>query len=214
MVRFTVDIDFEDEQSTPLGEQFTRELQDYIEESLIRDFGRGTWGGYEGPFIESVTVRQGKARDFDPVENPKHYNSHPSGVECIEITRHHDFAIGNVIKYVWRAGLKEGNKAKELEDLKKARYYLDDKIKTLETLDRIETVDGSATPKTRFLEFHEVKRGMRVTVAPKRGAGNSVTGIVEYAGAVYIQLQSEATDWTTGMTKETIDTITTTEEAE
>ena len=82
--------------------------------------------------------------DFDPVEKPKHYNSHPSGVECIEITRHHDFAIGNVIKYVWRAGLKEGNKAKELEDLQKARYYLDDKIKMLEeqhdeTWDRIKT---------------------------------------------------------------------------
>lgn len=162
--------------------------------------------------------------DFDPVEKPKHYNSHPSGVECIEITRHHDFAIGNVIKYVWRAGLKEGNKAKELEDLKKARYYLDDKIKMLETRDRIkpgevswdriETVDGSATPKTRFLEFHEVKRGMRVTVAPKRGAGNSVTGRVDYAGAVYLQVQGEATGWTTGMTKEEIDTITTTEEAE
>ena len=39
------------------------------------------------------------------VNHPKHYNSHPSGVECIDIVRHYDFNIGNVIKYVWRAGL-------------------------------------------------------------------------------------------------------------
>lgn len=84
------------------------------------------------------------SKDFDPVENPKHYNPHPSGVECIEITRHHDFAIGNVIKYVWRAGLKNDGQGveAEIEDLKKARYYLDDKIKMLEaqpdeTRDRI-----------------------------------------------------------------------------
>lgn len=155
--------------------------------------------------------------EYDPVEKPKHYNSHPSGVECIEITRHHDFAIGNVIKYVWRAGLKEGNKAKELEDLRKARYYLDDKIRMLtarQAGDRIKALDGRATTKTRFLEFHEVKRGMRVTVAPKRGAGNSVTGRVEYAGSELFEVRSEATGWIVAPNREDIDTITTTEEAE
>ena len=40
------------------------------------------------------------------VEHPSHYTSHPSGVECVAIAEHHDFCIGNVIKYVWRAGLK------------------------------------------------------------------------------------------------------------
>lgn len=167
------------------------------------------------------------SKDFDPVEKPKHYNSHPSGVECIEITRHHDFAIGNVIKYVWRAGLKEGNLAKELEDLRKARYYLDDKIRMLTarqagdrietgevSWDRIETVGGRATPKTRFLEFDEVKRGMRVTVAPKRGAGNSVTGRVEFVGSELFEVRSEATGWIVAPNREDIDTITTTEEAE
>lgn len=67
----------------------------------------------------------------DPVNHPSHYTSHPSGVECIEITRHHDFLTGNAIKYLWRAGLKEGS-AKELEDLKKARWYIDYKINSLE----------------------------------------------------------------------------------
>ena len=67
------------------------------------------------------------------VEHPSYYNAHPSGVECIDIVRHYNFNVGNVIKYLWRHGLKreEGmnNKAKALEDLRKARFYLDDEIK-------------------------------------------------------------------------------------
>ena len=47
--------------------------------------------------------------DKDPVNHPTHYTSDPSGVECIEITRHRNFNIGNAIKYLWRAGLKKGN---------------------------------------------------------------------------------------------------------
>lgn len=60
----------------------------------------------------------------DNVNNPKHYTSHPSGVECIQITRHMSFNLGNVIKYLWRAD----EKGAALEDLKKARWYLDDEI--------------------------------------------------------------------------------------
>jgi hypothetical protein len=71
----------------------------------------------------------------DKVNSPKHYTSHPSGIECIEITKHYDFCIGNAIKYLWRAGLKKeegySNKNKEVEDLKKAIWYINEKIKTL-----------------------------------------------------------------------------------
>ena len=42
----------------------------------------------------------------DRVNAPSHYTSHPSGVECIDITEHYDFCVGNAIKYLWRAGLK------------------------------------------------------------------------------------------------------------
>lgn len=59
----------------------------------------------------------------DPVDHPAHYTSHPSGVECITITEHMSFLIGNVIKYVWRADSKNG-----VEDLRKARWYLDREI--------------------------------------------------------------------------------------
>lgn len=55
----------------------------------------------------------------DPVNHPDHYTAHPSGVECIQITEHMNFNIGNAVKYLWRADLKNG-----LEDLKKAEWYV------------------------------------------------------------------------------------------
>lgn len=71
----------------------------------------------------------------DKVNSPKHYTSHPSGIECIEIAKHYDFCIGNAIKYLWRAGLKKeegySDKNKEVEDLKKAIWYINEKIKSL-----------------------------------------------------------------------------------
>lgn len=67
--------------------------------------------------------------------NPDYYKSHPSGVECINITRHYCFSIGNAIKYLWRAGLKteEGlqDREKEIEDLRKAIWYINDRIEQL-----------------------------------------------------------------------------------
>lgn len=60
----------------------------------------------------------------DPVNHPAHYGSHPSGVECIQITEHMNFCLGNAIKYLWRADEK-GN---AIEDLKKARWYIDREI--------------------------------------------------------------------------------------
>lgn len=71
----------------------------------------------------------------DNVNHPAHYTSDPSGVECIEITRHRDFNIGNAIKYLWRAGRKEdptmGKAEKTVEDLRKAIFYIKDEIKLL-----------------------------------------------------------------------------------
>ena len=69
----------------------------------------------------------------DKVNHPRHYTSHPSGIECIEITRHYCFSVGNAIKYLWRAGLKKeadyNNSQKEIEDLRKAIWYINDRIK-------------------------------------------------------------------------------------
>jgi len=66
----------------------------------------------------------------DPVNHPKHYGSHPSGVECIDIVEHYNFNIGNVIKYLWRCGLKDS--APGLQDLKKAEFYLKREIANTE----------------------------------------------------------------------------------
>lgn len=62
----------------------------------------------------------------DPVNHPKHYTSHPSGIECIEVTRHMNFNLGNAVKYLWRAGLKDS--APSLQDLQKAAWYINDEI--------------------------------------------------------------------------------------
>ena len=73
----------------------------------------------------------------DNVNNPKHYNDHPSGVECITITEHMNFNVGNAVKYLWRAGLKQSpgkdQAAKHLEDLKKAAWYVNREIQRVET---------------------------------------------------------------------------------
>ena len=68
-------------------------------------------------------------KENDPVNHPAHYTGHPSGIECIQITRWMNFNLGNAIKYIWRAG----NKGNAIEDLKKARWYLDDEIKRRES---------------------------------------------------------------------------------
>ena len=62
----------------------------------------------------------------DPVKHPKHYTSHPSGIECIEVTEHMNFNLGNAMKYIWRAGLKDEGLA--VQDLEKAAWYLNREI--------------------------------------------------------------------------------------
>jgi Protein of unknwon function (DUF3310) len=60
----------------------------------------------------------------DVVNNPKHYTSHPSGIDCIQITEHMSFNLGNALKYIWRCDLKK----EAIEDLRKARWYIDREI--------------------------------------------------------------------------------------
>jgi len=69
-------------------------------------------------------IAEKKAKPHDMVNHPKHYTSHPSGVECIQITEHMGFNLGNAMKYVWRADEK-GN---DVEDLRKAVWYINREI--------------------------------------------------------------------------------------
>ena len=70
----------------------------------------------------------------DLVNHPTHYNSHPSGVEAIEITQHMNFCKGNAMKYLWRAGIKDSQK--EIEDLRKAICYIEKEILRLQETKR------------------------------------------------------------------------------
>lgn len=67
----------------------------------------------------------------NPVNHPKHYTSHPSGVECIQVTEHMNFCLGNAVKYLWRADLKGG-----IEDLEKAKWYIEREIRRRQNNER------------------------------------------------------------------------------
>jgi Protein of unknwon function (DUF3310) len=77
--------------------------------------GRHECGGTKVPPVE------------DAVEHPAHYTSHPSGVECIQVTEHMNFNVGNAVKYLWR----NESKGNRIEDLRKARWYVDREIARL-----------------------------------------------------------------------------------
>ena len=66
---------------------------------------------------------------MDNVNHPKHYTNHPSGIECIQVTEHMNFCLGNAIKYLWRADLKN-----RVEDLKKAVWYINREIQRRENV--------------------------------------------------------------------------------
>ena len=73
----------------------------------------------------------------DPVNHPPHYTQHPSGVECIQVTECMNFCLGNAVKYIWRADLKND----AIEDLEKARWYVSREIER-----RKRQNNDSATP--------------------------------------------------------------------
>ncbi len=110
--------------------------------------GETTWcgcpkcGWQEGNLSEFFTFKNFGEKDWrlakkewrvdnpDMVNHPSHYTAHPSGVECIDIIEHFCLLIGNAIKYLWRAGLK-GGPEKEIEDLEKAIFYIQRRIKNV-----------------------------------------------------------------------------------
>lgn len=99
----------------------------------------------------------------NPVVHPDHYNAHPSGVECIDIVKHHNFCIGSAIKYLWRQGLKDGNPA--VQDLKKAVEYIQFEI------DRLEGFPKHAAPEPElWATWQEVPDGVHYYSQPT-GAG-------------------------------------------
>ena len=74
-------------------------------------------------------IDTGISQVYQNVNNPRHYTSHPSGIECIQITEHMGFCLGNAVKYIWRADLKND----AIEDLKKALWYIEREIQLRKT---------------------------------------------------------------------------------
>lgn len=69
---------------------------------------------------------------FDPVNKPRHYNVSRSGIECVQVTEHMNFCLGNAVKYIWRAD----EKGKAVEDLRKAVWYLQREISRRERMNK------------------------------------------------------------------------------
>ena len=121
----------------------------------------------------------------DNVNHPKHYTSDPSGIECIDITRHRNFNIGNAIKYLWRAGLKEDKDRKlidkQVEDLNKAVWYLVDEIHRLggrctvktDSINTCLPIDNESIINAT-LNYHEKINGQDVSIL---GLSNGNSGI-------------------------------------
>lgn len=88
--------------------------------------GTPAWAETPIPPQPVAAIGEVKQVVHDAVNHPRHYTQHPSGVECIEVVEHFGFNVGNAVKYLWRAGLKEG--ADPLEDLRKAAWYVQREI--------------------------------------------------------------------------------------
>jgi hypothetical protein len=85
------------------------------------------WEAAAGFGLEDIK-KEPPVAEHDPVNKPKHYTTHPSGVECIEISEKLSFNLGNAFKYVFRRDDKENT----LQDVSKAEWYLKREIGRLE----------------------------------------------------------------------------------
>ena len=85
---------------------------------------------YLADFTERLSDKGEEENQQDAVNHPSHYAS-DSGLEAIEVIEaffHGNAFLANTFKYIARAG-KKGGEAKRLEDLRKARWYLEREIK-------------------------------------------------------------------------------------
>ena len=81
---------------------------------------KARWARVKSEIVPPASV----PADDDPINHPTHYTAHPSGIECIQITEHMGFNLGNALKYIWRCDLKHD----AVEDLGKAMWYIQREI--------------------------------------------------------------------------------------
>jgi len=111
-----------------------RGARDLDEAPLPRRYARADSGGAQPTAADysEVATSATEASAVDVVNHPPHYTSHPSGVECIQITEWMNFNLGNAVKYIWRAGQKPTSAT--IQDLEKAQWYLAREINRLGSL--------------------------------------------------------------------------------
>lgn len=103
-------------------------------------------------------------KPFDPVARPKHYNTHPSGVECITVAKWHSFAVGSAFKYLWRAG----KKGAALQDLRKAAQCLAFEI------ERVEQVEAARLYTRKLRAAERAKRAESEAYEAEKAAAEKV----------------------------------------
>ena len=119
-------------QGVKMSEASIAEICKREKEKFFADYGPEKLPPMSGP----VTMEDGTVLvPHDPVCHPSHYVANGptcthcgSNIECITITERMGFCLGNTVKYIWRKDAK----GKALEDLKKARWYLDREIERME----------------------------------------------------------------------------------
>lgn len=126
-----IDIDFI---SKPLAEILNNYRKGIEQTALLKKQQYNAWQRYNELKTKNEILNKIAEDNMDEevisdnVNNPNHYTSHPSGIECIEVTEHFSFCLGNAIKYLWRADLKYD----AIEDLKKAAWYINREIEKRE----------------------------------------------------------------------------------
>lgn len=131
----------------------------------------------------------------EQVNHPKHYNQHPAGIECIDIIRHYVCDIAMAIKYLWRAGLKpemgKEDAEKEIEDLNKALWYIEDYTKNYKPDD--ESIMAPIMSMTlQKDEKHEIMPGLYKSTTDhwiKEQTGYEIADIIKpYSSAVAVAM--------------------------
>jgi hypothetical protein len=128
----------EETKNDALGNHLVREAFDRIQKTIPDTSSKhsicvncGKWALKESAYCAECFVRFESNKYTDNI-NPSHYKEHPSKIECIQVTEHMNFNLGNAVKYIWRCALK----GDPIEQLEKARWYVDREIERYKKKDK------------------------------------------------------------------------------
>lgn len=148
---------------------------------------------------KAIDEANAKAKEeFDNVNHPSHYVSHPSGVETINITREFEFALGNAWKYLMRFRYK----GKPKEDLEKAVWYMNDYMNHRDLYaeftvklgnEKTENLINNARKVIAAEKIPEVKHAMRAILEQALFGRNVVCDFIKATFELELQVEKIAT---------------------